>query len=132
MNPQRAVVSLLASLSLGLSSYAAAGVATPVPTTTDAGAQGVWVKRIRDARGELASAHARYEKAVHAYSEMRHRRHERGEAKLAIIDEQEAARGAITQAARKLDALLEEARRAGVPPGWIREAMDDVPAGQPH
>jgi hypothetical protein len=62
---------------------------------------------------------------------MRHRRRERGEAKAEIIEEQEAAREAVTQAARGLDALLEEARRAGVPPGWIREAMEDTPADQP-
>ena len=101
MNAHQAVVTLLASLSLGLPSYAAAGV-----SASDTGARIEWVRRIREARAALDDAHARYAAAVHAYGDMRHRRRERGEAKAAVIEEQEAARNAVTQAAKDLDALL--------------------------
>ena len=66
--------------------------------------------------------------ALNAYKSMRHRRRERGEAKAAILQEQEAAEEALTRANRTLEVTLEEARRSGVPPGWIREAMEDPPA----
>jgi len=118
----------LFSLSLGLPSYAAAGV-TPAGTDHDA-----WVERIATAQETMDRANQRYEDAVQAYGLMRHRRRARGERKAAILLEQENARAEVTKATRDLEQTLEAARRAGVPPGWVREALakSASPAEQAH
>lgn len=92
-------------------------VATPADRQT-------WVRTIRDAREELAAARARYEEARVAYSRMKSHRKARGTKREKLVQERDEAAVALTQAERSLEQLLESARRAGVPPGWIREAME--------
>jgi multidrug resistance efflux pump len=92
-------------------------VATPADRTT-------WVEEIRDAREDLAAARARYEEARKAYSKMKQRRKARGAKKEALVQERDEAAAALAEAERDLEQLLQSARRAGVPPGWIREAME--------
>jgi hypothetical protein len=92
-------------------------VATPTDRET-------WVQAIRDARENLAAARARYEESREAYSKMKRRRKARGEAKQGFVQERDEAAAALADAERSLEELLESARRAGVPPGWIREAME--------
>lgn len=108
------VATFLFSLSLGLPSYAAAGVASGEPEPLSK--HDAWVERIATAHEAMDRANERYANAVRSYSNMRHRRRERGELKAGILVEQENARLEMTAAARYLDTTLEEARRAGVPP----------------
>ena len=129
---QQIVATILVGLSLGLASYAAAGV-TPSPAESE-GEKAQWVKRIADAQHALDAANARYADAIKSYGHLRHRRRQRGEAKAEILREQEDARTEVTVATRDLEDTLEAARRAGVPPGWVREALGGAtrPAAQDH
>lgn len=90
-----------------------------------------WQERVGAARTELERARRRSEAAEEAVQQMRHRRRPRGEAREALFAEREAARAACSDAERALDELLEQARRAGVPPGWLR-AEDAPPADAPE
>ena len=129
---QQVVAAFLFSLSLGLPCYAAAGVSAveAEPLTKHE----AWVERIATAQQAMDDANARYENAVRAYSHMRHRRSERGQRKADVLIEQENARAEVAEAARFLDTTLEQARRDGVPPGWVREALagSTSPAAQTH
>jgi hypothetical protein len=129
---QQTVTAFLFSLSLGLSSYAAMGVAPAgAETATD---EVAWVERIASAQAGLDRANRQYADAIRSYSQMRHRRSERGSRKAEVLDQQEQARSALTSATRTLEDTLEAARRAGVPPGWVREALarSAAPAEQAH
>ena len=116
------VVLLLAAL--GWTGPALAGIPstqTQVATPTD---RATWVKAIRDAREDLAAARGRYEEARKAYNKMKQRRKARGASKEALVQERDEAAAGLAEAERGMEQLLESARRAGVPPGWIRQAME--------
>ena len=81
-----------------------------------------WQRRIAEARAVVAQAQARQTAAEKAYDEMRSRKYPRGEAKLAIEAERTAARDDLVRAQANLDALVEQARREGAPPGALRAA----------
>ncbi len=115
------VAAILISLSLGLPSYAASGVAPA--EVTPASDHDAWVERIVAAQESMDQANQRYANAVQAYVRMRHRRRQRGERKAAVLLEQENARAEAAETTRALEQTLEAARRAGVPPGWVREAL---------
>lgn len=106
--------------------------ATPVQTAaepSDSPAEREhWVERIRSAQTELGSARERHDRALAAYRQMRHRASVRGAEKAAVMQEREEAKAALSAAESNLEELLESARRAGVPPGWIRDAMEPEPA----
>jgi len=86
-----------------------------------------WQQRLREARSVVAQAQARQTAAEAAYDRMRSRHYPRGEAKLAIEAERTAARDDAARAQQELEALAEQARREGVPPGWLR-ATEGTPA----
>jgi hypothetical protein len=86
-----------------------------------------WQERIAEARRAVEQAQRRRETADAAVQRMRHRRKPRGDAREALFAERDEARAAQAQAERDLEALLEEARRAGVPPGWLA-AEEPAPA----
>ena len=68
----------------------------------------------------VEAALARQEAAEVAYQQVRHRGRIRGDAKAQVLAEREAANEALAQAEQNLEDILEQARRAGVPPGWMR------------
>jgi hypothetical protein len=120
----------LLSLVLASAALAAsAGAQSPQPSPPRAAPaeQEGWQRRVREAREVVEQAKARRTAAENAYDEMRHRKYPRGEARVAIEAERSAARDDVTLAQRNLDALLDEARRAGAPPGWLR-ATEASPA----
>jgi hypothetical protein len=78
-----------------------------------------WQERLEAAESELTRARERVAAALVAYDHMRHDRSARGEEKSKVIAEREQAQDALANARASLDALREEARRAGVPPAWI-------------
>jgi hypothetical protein len=126
------LVFVLLLAALGSAGPALAGIPstqTQLETPTD---RETWVDAIRDAREELAAARGRYEEARKAYSRMRQRRKARGARKAELVQERDQAAAALAEAERGLEQLLLSARRAGVPPGWIRQAMEpeSAPADQ--
>jgi hypothetical protein len=92
-----------------------------------------WQERVAEARELVLRAQERRDAAETAVERMRHSRHPRGEAREALFAEREAARLDVAEAERALEELLEEARRAGVPPGWLRAPAaqsDAAPAAE--
>ena len=65
----------------------------------------------------------RCERADRDYRRARHRRKIRGEAKAELVEERSSACEKIGADEKQLEATLEAARRAGVPPGWVREGL---------
>ena len=126
------VAAFLISLSLGLPSYAASGVEPA--DVTPASDHDAWVERIATAQESMHRANRRYANSLQAYGRMRHRRRQRGARKSAVLLEQENARVEAAEATRALEQTLEDARRAGVPPGWVREALakNTAPAQLAH
>ena len=114
-------IRLLVIACLLLSLMGAVASAAPRRDRDTAREREAWQQRVREAREELADADLRQRRAFTSYGEMRHRPHMRGARKRDVLDERVAAKEALEEAQRGLDALLEEARRAGVPPGWLRD-----------
>jgi type IV secretory pathway VirB10-like protein len=103
----------------------------PAPSQVDMRDQAhraAWVGRIRAARKSVDDARQRQIDAEVGYGKARHKRKTRGEAKRELLDEREASGKALAAAEDALDEALQEAHRAGVPPGWLREASS---AGSP-
>ncbi len=128
--------SLRCLLAVALFLPAALGAADPLPDP-DAGAAEweLWQQSLREARGAVAEARSRQQAAEIAYTRMRHHNRGRGAAKEAILVEREEARRELAEAGQRLEELAEQARRAGVPPGWLEpdedEAMEEPAARAP-
>ena len=125
-NLRLALAATLALGALGIVAPAPAGAA--IPGEPDGGERAEWTQKFREAQTDVAEARRRHAKALAAYRSMRHRRDQRGVAKAEIVAELEAAEEALSDAERRLEDLSEVARRAGVPPGWIRAARESAPA----
>ena len=97
-------------------------------TLPDAPEREPWQERVAEARELVVRAQERRDAAETAVDRMRHRRRPRGEARAALFAEREEARLGVADAERTLEELLEEARRAGVPPGWLLEPAAQSPA----
>jgi hypothetical protein len=89
---------------------------------SSAAERAAWVARIRDAQKAVDDARIREDDAVLGYGRARHKGKTRGAAKREILEERQESRGAVAEAERNLEQVMTEARSAGVPPGWIREA----------
>lgn len=85
-----------------------------------------WKQRLEQAQAEVVSAREQAAAAHAAYVKMRHDRSMRGEEKAKVIAARAESEHAASDAQARLDALREEARRAGVPPAWV---LPDPPAG---
>lgn len=79
-----------------------------------------WQRTFSHAREELARAKQSLNDARIAYQNMRHHRRVRGDEKQKIIDAVPSGERELARAQEALDAARVAARRAGVPPGWIR------------
>jgi hypothetical protein len=113
------LIAALAAPGFASASLPGAPTSLAVPGDRDS-----WVEKIRAARDELARARAHYESVLEAYRQMKHHRKLRGAKRKALVEERDAAHGALLEAERRLEEVLESARRAGVPPGWVRDAME--------
>jgi len=78
-----------------------------------------WRQRLDQAEAEIVRAREQAAAAHAAYVDMRHDRSVRGEEKAKVIAERAESEHAANDAQARLDALREEARRAGVPPAWV-------------
>jgi len=96
----------------------------PAPQDDDA-ARAQWQKKAVDAYRGLAEARQRWEAAVANLSSLRSHHRARGDAKVQAIQEKADAKKALEAAVKRLESLSDEARVAGVPPGWIRVFDED-------
>jgi len=86
-----------------------------------------WIERLTEKQQQLVNAKARYAKAQTSYQRMRTRSTSRGDKRSRVVAELKAAESALADAETELETTLAEARREGVPPGWIRDANDRTP-----
>jgi hypothetical protein len=105
-----------AALALGLLLAAA-----PAAAGDEDPALSAWRERLAGARAELLGARERAERARDTYQDWRQRKVPRGVRKEALVRELEEAQAAAAGAEEAWSGLLEEARRAGVPPGVLRD-----------
>ena len=87
-----------------------------------------WTERIREASNTVVEARLRHATALKDLQVARHRHRARGARKQELLVERQESQAALEKAERHMEQLLEEARRAGVPPGWIDDALEPGPA----
>ena len=80
-----------------------------------------WQGRGRALAGRVRDASARLAAGREQYQRIRHHRRIRGEDKVGVLTEIARAEADLIDAQAALERLPEEARRAGAPPGWLRE-----------
>lgn len=87
----------------------------------------LWRQTLEDARGRLEEARTRMQRAERGFSSLNT---DPGRASSAsdARDALERARQEYAEARCALPALLEAARRAGIPPGTLREVRQELPA----
>lgn len=121
--PLRAVFAGLAmALALGLLTTIATPALAELPDSEKAG----WQQRYRDLLDSVSAAGSRYELAKASYSKNRQINRKRGEARAEINDELRESQIELATARAELADFPELARRAGVPPGWLREVEDSA------
>jgi hypothetical protein len=113
-------------VALGLGAPLAGGPLLPAPARAqDTGSsdevRAEWQERYRDLIEQERRASERLEAARTAYADGRQRKRLRGERKLEVMEELDNAEADHQKARDELEAFPEEARRAGIPPGWLRE-----------
>ena len=77
-------------------------------------------ERVRDAGARVEATRAEYVRGRHHYKI-------RGENYVRVLTQIAKAESDLMEAQRELRGLPEEARRAGAPPGWLRE-LEEVPS----
>ncbi len=80
-----------------------------------------WRQRQSQLQSAVANAENRAEEARNAYTLMMNNDYPKGDRRAEVREERDASELALTEARAALDAFSEEARRAGVPPGWLRQ-----------
>ena len=125
---KRTVVIAVVAAALAIPTLTGAADDPPADEVSYEAQKEMWQARFRTAREAVATQRVRRQEALDAYTQMRHRRRERGDEKQRILEELTASEVALEASENALEELFEEARRAGVPPGWIRTARDDSPA----
>lgn len=80
-----------------------------------------WRERLEDGRARLAEARQRFEAAHDAYADWRQRKVPRGVRKEKLVRDVTEAEAELAEAQGAWQVLFEEARRAGVPPGVLRD-----------
>ena len=112
---------VLCLLGAALAAGAAPLSAQQVADVDDAVAIAEWRTKLDDARVALEEARHRYEAAHDAYADWRQRKIPRGVRKEQLVREVAEAETALAETQAAWQGLQEEARRAGVPPGVLRD-----------
>ena len=89
-----------------------------------------WVERIRNDQHAVVRANQRHGEALAAYQRMKVRRRIRGDKRASVVDDLATSEQSLNDAEVALESTLHAARRAGVPPGWFREAAAGDPAAR--
>ena len=87
-----------------------------------------WKQRLERAESDVVRAREQAADANVSYARMRRDRSVRGEEKARVIADRAETEHAVSDSQARLEALREQARRAGVPPAWI---LPDPPASRP-
>jgi chromosome segregation ATPase len=95
--------------------------AQEVADLEDAAALAAWRERLGEAHAAREDARHRVETAHDAYADWRQRKYPRGVRKEKLVQEVADAELALAEAQAAWEALQEDARRAGVPPGVLRD-----------
>ena len=95
--------------------------AQEVTDLDDAHAIAIWRTRLDEGRVALAEARHRFEAAHDAYADWRQRKVPRGVRKEKLVREVTESETALAKARVAWQELQERARRAGVPPGVLRD-----------
>ena len=112
---------------------AGTGIATARESEDEVALREHWQQTFAQVRNDLSEAKMRLNEARVAYQNMRHRRRARGDEKQQIIDALRVAEAELPRAKTAFDAAKIAARRAGVPPGWIRtDPQAALPASATH
>ncbi len=98
--------------------------AAPAPDTEAAERQR-WQERVIQARQRVKNAEVKLSDAEGAVTRMRTRHYPSGDAAAALENDLESAKKELADAQKAQAGLEDEARRAGVPPGWLRLDDDD-------
>jgi hypothetical protein len=93
----------------------------PRPGSGGAPGPGGRGSRLDEAHAELQDARRRVEAAQDAYADWRQRKYPRGVRKEKLVQEVADAEVALAEAQAAWQAIQEDARRAGVPPGVLRD-----------
>ncbi len=127
-------ISILSLLSLllgiGIIGAAAATTATADSTLTGGTATGTdakkeyWQRKYAQIMSRASGAELRVEASRAAYREARQRDRPRGAERQKLVIELESAEAEYQTASKLLADFPEKARRAGVPPGWLREVEE--------
>lgn len=80
-----------------------------------------WQQRYTELIVEVQTLEQRVVLGEAAYSRNKTRHRLSGERKIEIIADLNEAKAQLVDAKQRLEAFPDEARRAGVPPGWLRE-----------
>ena len=109
---------------LSLTQEAQSQPAAPA-SSTGLGAEEIaeWRQTLLEARERVDGAREEVAAAQQAYRDAR-KRNRRGAERADLLAAQSAAEQELAKAEAELPALLEDARRAGVPPGVLREFED--------
>jgi hypothetical protein len=125
---KRRFAAALLAVAFALAGHAWAADPEPTDAVALEAQKEQWQSRFRAARAAVAEARERQRAARDAYAKMRHRGKQRGDAKRQILAELSASETALEDAQSALEEMFETARRAGVPPGWMRMPHGENPA----
>jgi len=116
---------LAAALAAPLCLAASTSSAQPASVEEPEASKSYWQSRYLELKAQVSDANARLAQAKREYNKAKQRSRLRGDAKNSILMEIQSAEMDLENAQRALDALPEEARAAGVPPGWFREVDEN-------
>jgi len=112
-------------LSLALSILLGFPASADVPESQ----KGEWQKRYADLITSARDSEQRVHESNAAYNKAKQRGRLRGAYKVTIMENIQTAEADHSRDQQALDAFPEEARQAGVPPGWLREVEDRLGVG---
>jgi hypothetical protein len=125
---KRSAVAALLAGALALPGLAWAVAEEPIDAAVLETEKEQWQSRFHAAREAVAAARESHRAALDAYTKMRHRGKPRGEAKQRILEELSSSEEVLAEAEAALEEMFETARRAGLPPGWMRMQRGGNPA----
>jgi len=114
-----AALALAAWLMPGALLLAHTGKAQSGPASVSPDQQAWWRDKAAELRARVVAAIVREQAATDAYSRMLTRRYPAGEAKLAILEERDAATKALADARVEVRDFKEQARVSSIPDRWI-------------
>ncbi|MCG8588153.1 MAG: hypothetical protein MJE66_02600 [Proteobacteria bacterium] len=105
----------------GVAAVLVLGLAGPTAAQNEEVEKARWQELYRALWEAVDEAEAKIAATQEKYRDGRQKRRLRGEEKALLLEEMKAARAERTKAREELERFPEDARRAGVPPGWLRE-----------